>query len=430
MPTTRQKRKPGDVLLSGLPEEKRPRSEKSADSTSSRKPAAKKGKKNRDPNLPYVKLANDLLRRGDELLLSGPSATLGQITEPPRVWGPRDEPINDPTQLPKGWTASETDLAHDDVDGQITRCLRRIDENIMPDIFEDRLKMYQQMKKEQTDMIKSEPDGLSWEVVQRLDSLKKIQASFDELGNDNGNTPNVKAIMAAYRSGDLVWDANSVTYWAHGKLMASAKQMDMDEFLAFSKKYGPHGVWVEGMDNYKPEPMNLFITLHPTMWGHAMHVFEVAIRNPTTWNTNTWQHTIHLTVMEDTGASAMKIFEEDGCALERTSGARLPVTATTNMSTAGGQVRADTVILQVNMFHNGQVMLPRWINIRACITRQSRNSPPAGTRLGGIWLHHMLYCLCAPDNTGDMHVGTDLTEILGQLPPCIPAFANPPPIYK
>lgn len=97
------------------------------------------------------------------------------------------------------------------------------------------------------DMIKSEPDGLSWEVVQRLDSLKKIQASFDELGDDNGNTPNVAAIMAAYRSGDLVWDTNSVTYWANGKLMASAKKMDMDEFLAFSKEHGPHGVWVEGV---------------------------------------------------------------------------------------------------------------------------------------------------------------------------------------
>lgn len=158
-----------------------------------------------------------------------------------------------------------------------------------------------------------------------------------------------------------------------------------------------------------------------------MKQFEVAVRNPATWNTNTWQHTIHLTVMEDTGASVMKIFEEDRCALERMSGARVPVTTTANLSTAGGQVRADTVILQVNMFHNGQVMLPRWINIRACITRQSRNSPPAGTRLGGVWLHHMLYCLSAPDNTGDMYVGTDLTEIMGQLPPCIPAFANPPP---
>ena len=53
-------------------------------------------------------------------------------------------------------------------------------------------------------MINSEPSGLSWEVVQRLDCLKKVKMSFDELGNDNGNTPNVIAIMAAYRSGDLV----------------------------------------------------------------------------------------------------------------------------------------------------------------------------------------------------------------------------------
>ncbi|CAI7670379.1 unnamed protein product [Penicillium palitans] len=427
MPTTRQKRKPGDILLPGLPEEKRPRSEKGAGSASSRKPAAKKGKKKPDPNLPYVQLANELLKHGDELIRVGTPATFGQVLEPPRVWGPRDEPITDPTKLPKGWTPSETDLADDDVDGQIARCLRRIDEGIMPIIFEDRLKMYRQIKKEQTDMIKSEPDGLSWEVVQRLDSLKKIQASFDELGDDNGNTPNVAAIMAAYRSGDLVWDTNSITYWANGKLMASAKKMDMDEFLAFSKEHGPHGVWVEGMDNYKPEPMYLFVTLCPSMWGHAMHEFRVAIRNPTTWNTNTWEHTMHLTVLEDTGAAAMKIFQEDRRCLENMSGARLPVTATTNMSTAGGQVRADTVILQVNLFHLGQVLLPRWINIRACITREPRNTPSSGLRLGGIWLHHMLYCLSAPDNSGDMHVGTNLSEMLTNLPPCIPAYARPPP---
>lgn len=97
------------------------------------------------------------------------------------------------------------------------------------------------------DMINSEPEGLSWEVVQRLDSLKKIQASFDELGNDSGNTPNVQAIMAAYRSGDLVWDENTVTYWAHGKLMAGPREMDVKEFLAFSQEHGPHGVWVEGV---------------------------------------------------------------------------------------------------------------------------------------------------------------------------------------
>lgn len=158
-----------------------------------------------------------------------------------------------------------------------------------------------------------------------------------------------------------------------------------------------------------------------------MKQFTVAIRNPTTWNINTREHAMFLTVMEDSGASAMKIFQEDRLSLERMSGAPLPISGMMNMSTAGGLMEADTVVLQVNMFHNGQVMLPRWINLRACIARQRPNTPPTGVRLSGIWLHHMLYCLSAPDNTGDMYVGTDLSEILTQLPPCIPAFANPPP---
>ncbi|CAI7614016.1 unnamed protein product [Penicillium viridicatum] len=425
MPTTRRKRKTGEALLPGLPEEKRPRSEKGAASTSGRKPAAKKGKQKQEEP-PYVTLANDLLRRGGELLRSGPP-TLGQIFDPPPVWGHRDEPITDPTKLPEGWSLSETDLADDDVDGQITRCLRRIDEGILPDIFERRLKMYQQRKQEQIDMMNSEPEGLSWEVVQRLDSLKKIQASFDELGNDSGNTPNVQAIMAAYRSGDLVWDEHSVTCWAHGKLMAGPMEMDMKELLAFSQEYGPHGVWVEGMDDYNPEPMNLFLTLRPVLFGHAMHHFTVSVRNPNTWKKNTWEHTIHLTVLEDTGASAMKIFQEDRVGLERMSGASLPVLGSASMSTAGGVVQADTVLLHVNMFHNGQAMLPRWIEIRACIGRQTPNTGPAAVRLGGVWLHHMLYCLSAPDNTGNMYVGTNLQEILTNLRPCNPASANPPP---
>lgn len=99
------------------------------------------------------------------------------------------------------------------------------------------------------DMINSEPAGLSWEVVQRLDMLKKVKASFDETGNDSGNTPNVIAIMAAYRSGDLVWDKDTVTYWAHGEMIAGPKKMEIDEFYALSREFGPHGVWVEGVSS-------------------------------------------------------------------------------------------------------------------------------------------------------------------------------------
>ncbi|KAJ5502357.1 hypothetical protein N7463_005231 [Penicillium fimorum] len=69
------------------------------------------------------------------------------------------------------------------------------------------------------DMINSEPEGLCWEVVQRLDCLKGVKKTFNELGRDNGNTANVIAIMDAYRSEDLVWDRDTVTYWAHGKMV-------------------------------------------------------------------------------------------------------------------------------------------------------------------------------------------------------------------
>ncbi|KAK4867624.1 hypothetical protein LT330_001134 [Penicillium expansum] len=429
MPTTRRKRGADEKLLPGLPEEKRRRSSKGTISSAShaRKPAAKKGKKKQDPSLPHVALANDLLQRGEELRLSGPISLSGQFFEPPKVWGHRDEPITDPTKLPDGWSGNETDLAEDDVDGQIARCHRRIDENIMPAIFEQKLRMYQQIKQKQTDMINSEPSGLSWEVVQRLDSLKKVKQSFDELGQDNGNTSNVLAIMDAYRSRRLVWDENKVTYWVHGKMVAGPKKMDMEEFLTLSQELGPHGIWVEGMDHYKPEPMYLFFSLLPNFPLYASHNITVSIRNPNTWRTNTVQHTMALSILEDTGAIAMKIFQSDRDQLEALSGAPLPVSASTMMVTASGDVTVDNVVLQVNILHNDQPMLPRWIDVRACISRDPPNTPPSGSRLSGIWLHHMLYCLSMPDNTNAMYVGTDLTEILATVPLCNPAFAIPPP---
>ncbi|EKV09407.1 hypothetical protein PDIP_64890 [Penicillium digitatum Pd1] len=287
--------------------------------------------------------------------------------------------------------------------------------------------MYQQIKREQTDMIKSEPSSLSWEVVQRLDSLKKVQKSFEELGNDNGNLSNLLAIMAAYRSGDLVWDENTVTYWAHGRMVAGPKKMVMKEFLALSQKDGPYGVWVEGMDAYKPQPMYLFLHMRSIFSSHATHEFTVSIRNPTTWRTNTLQHTMALSVMEDTGATAMKILQGDRRFLEALSGAPLPTYGSTTVSTAGGVVVVDNVVLQVNLFHDDQPMLPRWIEVRACINREPPNARPAGARLSGVWLHHMLYCLSLPDNTNAMYVGNDLSEMLANLPPCNPALARPPP---
>lgn len=156
--------------------------------------------------------------------------------------------------------------------------------------------------------------------------------------------------------------------------------------------------------------------------------FVISIRNPTTWRTNTWANTIHIPVLEDSGASQMKIFQSDRLTLEGMSGAPLPFTGTATFNTAAGDIESDSVVLHVNLVHNGQPMLPHWITVRSSVGREVGHgtTPPMGFRLSGIWVHHMLYCLSAPDNTGNMYVGTDLNEIISTLPPCDLDLANPP----
>lgn len=95
-------------------------------------------------------------------------------------------------------------------------------------------------------MVKSEPHGLTWEVVQRLSCLKQLEESLGKEDNDN-NHSNVKSIIAAYRSKNLHWNENAVTYWSYGQLIAGPKKLDIQELYALSAKYGPKGFWVEGV---------------------------------------------------------------------------------------------------------------------------------------------------------------------------------------
>lgn len=99
-----------------------------------------------------------------------------------------------------------------------------------------------------SEMMRAEPEGLSWEVVQRLDTLKKIQKSLEEHGDSNENLANVSALMAAYRSKKLEWHSDdTVTYWVHGKLIEGPRKIDMKELLALNQQAGNKGFWVEGV---------------------------------------------------------------------------------------------------------------------------------------------------------------------------------------
>lgn len=94
-------------------------------------------------------------------------------------------------------------------------------------------------------MINSEPKNLSWEVVQRLDALKQIQAHLEK-EDKHEHLSTVKAIIDAYRSGQLSLDGTGmVTFWSYGKLIAGPKDLEFNELYALNAKHGPNGFWLE-----------------------------------------------------------------------------------------------------------------------------------------------------------------------------------------
>jgi len=135
--------------------------------------------------------------------------------------------------------------------------------------------------------------------------------------------------------------------------------------------------------------------------------------------------TITFDFLEDTGSSSMRIFSDDRRNIELLSGAPLPILGQAIKQTAGGQMKVEDVILQANIIHNGQPLVPYWVDIKAAVTPGSKG--PSGDRLSGVWIHHLLFVLSMPDNTKRKHIGTDIGEMLLNLP--IPDYGNavPPP---
>ena len=139
------------------------------------------------------------------------------------------------------------------------------------------------------------------------------------------------------------------------------------------------------------------------------------------------QTTITLEFLMDTGASSMRIFDDDRYQIEMLSGAPLPIIGEAMNQTASGLMRVQNVALQVMIFHKNQPLLPHWVNVKAGVT--PGRSGPGGDRLSGVWMYHLLFVMSMPDNTRRTHIGTDIGEMLANLP--IPDYKNaiPPPLF-
>lgn len=118
----------------------------------------------------------------------------------------------------------------------------------MPQLFEIRLSTFKMLRAHRDKMIASEKNGLSLDVVKRLDSLKVIEKDLVANGDTWESLPNVRAIIKAYRSGELKWSRDGkATYWSHGKQICEPKTWDYDDIIQVNREHnGSKGFWVEG----------------------------------------------------------------------------------------------------------------------------------------------------------------------------------------
>ncbi|KAJ5573165.1 hypothetical protein N7450_010149 [Penicillium hetheringtonii] len=157
------------------------------------------------------------------------------------------EPIHNMKDVPKGWSPLDDDIDPSNVDAQIQRCEERISENIMPSIFKGRLKLLKKRRRKERELIESEPKGLSWNVVQRLQELKGIKKFLQAESDPYNHLSSVKAVMKAYSKRFLHWNHGLVTYWHEGTMLCSPRPRDIEVLkLLVSEEEYKTGLWVEG----------------------------------------------------------------------------------------------------------------------------------------------------------------------------------------
>jgi len=183
-------------------------------------------------------------------------AGVGVDTPPKRKFPPRqtrwkhdgDEPITNINDVPEGWNANEPDLDPDDINAQIDRCFERIEDGIMPGVFEIRLDSYLAVREARNAMVDSEPSGLSFDVVQRLNSLKIIKNDLETRGDPDEQLSNVRALLKAYREGKLNWSKGMVTYWSNGLQLNTPSKFNRKIHEKMLKENNTtKSWWVEGV---------------------------------------------------------------------------------------------------------------------------------------------------------------------------------------
>ncbi|KAJ5291945.1 hypothetical protein N7478_001196 [Penicillium angulare] len=343
----------------------------------------------------------------------------------------RIPPITHASKMPAGWdwNADETGLIEEDVEGNIIRCHERIKMGILPQLFEQRLKMHEGIKRSREKMMEVEPAGLSWEIVQRLDSLKFLEESCkqDTEGKYPCNEVNIKAIMAAYRKGSIEWynDAKVTIWFRGGQFVGGPTEFDETTVARLYEQFGgEHGLWVEGHGTPQPGLFGLTEIFHPTPNRNhrlAQHTVISALRAPGS------DRQMTLEFRDDTGAFAPMISRDDLWSIYRACGsAALHLGGEVAREALGKRMQRQKYVLDVMVMNNQaeRITMTRWVQTVFFVVdhkadpevaeeRQKRGLPkiPPTERLSGSWWRHMLYTVTVPDNHRRVYTGTKKSEM-------------------
>ncbi|KAF7522635.1 hypothetical protein PCG10_007355 [Penicillium crustosum] len=308
-----------------------------------------------------------------------------------------DQPITDPALVPEGWNADELDLDVNDIDSQVERCLERISDGILPNFFKFRLSQYERRRAARDEMVHSEPAGLSWDIVRRLEHLKNIDKYLSTNGDPDNQLPNVKAIIKAYRQRKLGWSRGWVSYWSKGVQVNTPQKFDADRHKKLAGEYDTNKAWwVEGF------PVNI-----------SADSQRIGANGLTLW------------VCHDTGADLMAVPE---CYIDQLEslGIPVPVHGYNLMDIPGSTTCHKVVEVDVRLVDINNAPLCHWMRIQACVL-PSRLGDHFGTILSGPFLRFALYTATCPDGQGHLYVCNNKKE-LRKLPALADGFvpAGPP----
>ncbi|KAJ5733424.1 hypothetical protein N7493_002210, partial [Penicillium malachiteum] len=325
----------------------------------------------------------------------------------------------------------DTDFAPDDYDGRIARYKERIAEGHSKYTYEAMIKELEEEKKSRDEVMKQYP-GKDWAVIERIGVLEVIEDYLVGIKDPCGELKNVRAIIAAYQSGELEVNGKA-TYWGQGKMVAGPSVFMMEDFRRYNtaENRGDGGFWVEGMSkSQKPPKMKAITYVGPpsSVIGQSLK-YDLLLRLDqtiqTTANDGAPYPELNLRFLDDTGCEQMSINDSDMRALMGHDGTpdmpapllHLMGYTLVEMADASRSIEK-TIALEVNMEGidslSGLVeeMVSPWTSI-ACLV----NEPGIKVdRLAGPWPRTMFYVASAPEFPAHFYASTTRGGITTELP--------------